>query len=344
MNKTLYGNGVASGKGPLLTWFHVISGFQDKKLELPVNIKFIIESTNQLGSIGLEDFLVTHRQDFLYNVDYIVVCESEWLGEKMPCLVYGSVGHIHFRMTVENTKSDPKKDVKKIFEKIVDNEENILIPDFNHYVEQIRPDEEKVYESIDDFNIEEYRESLPEYKKSWDKIKLLMSFWRLPSIWVDDIQECICDKKEMSKVKRDFIIKIVPRQIVDKTANHVLTYINSVCEELKLESIVKVEVIASSKPWYANFRSPNYVAASKATIQIYKDPPNMIREDKNINSVKILSRVIDKVVVLLPLGNKNINAGKPNENITLRNFYEGTKLLAAYLYQLSYLKTHHHNK
>lgn len=92
VDKKLVGIGTALGKGAMLSWFHAIQGFLLKGVDIPVNIKFIIESMNQSGSLGLEDFLVVRRQDFLFNVDYVIVCESEWLGAKIPCVVYGSVG------------------------------------------------------------------------------------------------------------------------------------------------------------------------------------------------------------------------------------------------------------
>lgn len=335
IDRVLYGNGVALGKGPLLAWFHAIDGFVRNEQPLPINIKFLIESMHTSGSPGLESFLTTKRQDFLNDISYLVVCESEWLGDKIPCLVYGSVGMLHFRMTAENTKNDPRADVKKIFENIVDEEDNILIPNFNDYVEQIRPDEEKLYESLKDFKIEEYRVNLPEHKKNWDQVKLLMSFWRLPSIWVGPIMECICEKQEMSKVKCDFSVKIVPRQLVKTTCDHILSYIENLCEEMKLGSTVKVEVLSSSRPWCEDFWVHNFKAASRATIQIYKEAPNMIREDRNIHSVKLLKMVLDTNALVIPLGNKSGNAGGANENVSLRNFYEGTKLLAAYIFQLA---------
>lgn len=65
----------------------------------------------------------------------------------------------------------------------------------------------------------------------------------------------------------------------------------------------------------------------------------MIREDKDIRCVKIISRVMDKPIIVLPLGNNSINAGKPNENMGLRNFFEGRKVQAAFLLQISRCKS-----
>lgn len=92
IHKVLYGCGTASGKCSLICWLHVILGFQTKGIELPVNLKFCIESMYHQDSEGLEEFLATRKQDFFFNVDFVVACDSEWIGEKHPCLVYGCVG------------------------------------------------------------------------------------------------------------------------------------------------------------------------------------------------------------------------------------------------------------
>lgn len=94
INRFLYGNGISCGKGPLMCWFQIVLAFKRSEVEVPVNIKFVIESMHESGSQGLEPFLVVRKHDFFNNVSTIVVCESEWIGEKNPCLIYGSVGRM----------------------------------------------------------------------------------------------------------------------------------------------------------------------------------------------------------------------------------------------------------
>lgn len=115
-----------------------------------------------------------------------------------------------------------------------------------------------------------FRDTLPEYKRKWDKVKVLMHFWRLPSILVNDIEECTCEKQDKTKIKRHFIIKIVPRQIVEKSTQFTMQHINNVCKELKIDNKVDVELVSASRPWIEDIRSPNYEAARRATIQVPK--------------------------------------------------------------------------
>lgn len=64
----------------------------------------------------------------------------------------------------------------------------------------------------------------------------------------------------------------------------------------------------------------------------------MIRVDKDLQAVKILSRATEKSVVVLPIGAASTNAGLPNENLSQRNMFESIKVMAAYLFQISFIK------
>lgn len=104
-----------------------------------------------------------------------------------------------------------------------------------------------------------------------------MSFWRLPSIFIDDIEECICEKQDKSIIKRNFILKIVPRQIVDRVDKLIKQHFQTVIKKNNIENKVTVKMITSTRPWFETHRAPSYQAARRAIIQvssyILKTPP-----------------------------------------------------------------------
>lgn len=62
-------------------------------------------------------------------------------------------------MTIEKTgdKTEIKDDMATLFDGLVDKEGKLKIPGFYDYVEQITPDEEKVYENIQEFDPDDIR-------------------------------------------------------------------------------------------------------------------------------------------------------------------------------------------
>lgn len=132
-----------------------------------------------------------------------------------------------------------------------------------------------------------------------------------------------------------FAVKIVPLQLPDDVGSRILKYVFDVCEEINCHSVVNVEMVSGTRPWLEDFQTPNYEAARRAMLMVYREAPNMIREDKEIPTILLLQRVLDKSILLLPLAAEKSNANKPNENITKKQFFEGTKVLVAYLSQLA---------
>lgn len=158
VGKEVYGNGVVLGKGPLLCWIEVINAFIQAKVPLPVTVKFIIETNYFNRSIGLKDFLMTQKQIFLHDIDYVVVNDSEWLNDKYPCITYGVIGIVHVDLyvtTVANSGEDPEVTMEEIVSRIC-NGDVVTIPLYDKYVTQITPDEENLYESIN-INFEEMK-------------------------------------------------------------------------------------------------------------------------------------------------------------------------------------------
>lgn len=99
-------------------------------------------------------------------------------------------------------------------------------------------------------------------------MKLLMHFWRLPAVKVFDTQECICEKKDFSKVRREIVVKLVPRMIVDRIVSIVTKHVKNISKDLNITNKVEVKVASASRPWLEDIMSPNYQAARRASIQV----------------------------------------------------------------------------
>lgn len=70
------------------------------------------------------------------------------------------LGICHFQVTIEKTahsKTEIKDDMIQLFSELANEEGYIKVKGFNDYVEQITPDEEKIYENIQEFDPEEIR-------------------------------------------------------------------------------------------------------------------------------------------------------------------------------------------
>jgi nonspecific dipeptidase len=102
----LYGRGASDDKGPVLCWLHAVEAYQHLGIDIPVNIKFVFEAMEESGSVRLKELLLSEKDKFLADVDYVCVSDTCWLGTNKPCVAYGLRGVCYFYIEVESATKD----------------------------------------------------------------------------------------------------------------------------------------------------------------------------------------------------------------------------------------------
>ncbi|XP_075228684.1 cytosolic non-specific dipeptidase-like [Lycorma delicatula] len=351
-NGKLYGRGSTDDKGPVLAWLHAVEAYQKLNEKIPVNIKFVFEGMEESSSTGLEELLIAQKEDFLKDVDYVCISDNYWLGSSTPCLTYGLRGLAYFSVEVEcaakdlhsgsfgGSVSEAMTDLIYLLNTLLDDKGEILVPGILDDVEPVSKDELKLYEEID-FCINEYKCFIGcnELKHKEDKAKILMSRWRYPSLSIHGIEGAFSDPGEKTVIPRKvigkFSIRLVPNQDPLKVSELVLKHLDDQWKKRNSSNKYKANLTGCGKPWRSDVSDDNFKAGIRATKHVYKIEPNMIREGGSIPITLTLQELTQKSVMLLPLGCGDDGAHSQNEKIDIRNYIEGTKLLAAYLYEIS---------
>ena len=172
-----------------------------------------------------------------------------------------------------------------------------------------------------------------------DKTKLLMARWRMPSLSMHGIEGAFADPGAKtvipSKVIGKFSIRIVPNQTIDGVQKKVTDYLNKKWAELKSPNHFRVVPMKGGRYWLADPDCPNFVAGKKAIVRAYGIEPDLTRDGCSIPITLTLEEVTGKDVLLLPMGACDDGAHSQNEKINLKNYIQGTKVMAAYLFELS---------
>lgn len=58
------------------------------------------------GSEGLDEVVLSRKDTFLKDVDYVCISDNYWLGTNKPCLTYGLRGLSYFYLEVECAAKD----------------------------------------------------------------------------------------------------------------------------------------------------------------------------------------------------------------------------------------------
>lgn len=353
-NEKLYGRGSTDDKGPVLCWFHTIQAYQALNQDIPFNLKFIFEGMEESGSIGLKDLLFEEKDKFLKGVDYTCISDNYWLGTEKPCLTYGLRGICYFFVEITCSCKDlhsgsyggavheAMADLIYILNTLVDKEAKILIPGLYDDVAPMTCMEMSKYEKID-FNISAFREEIKTKQlcHNENKAKVLMHRWRYPALSIHGIEGAFSNPGEKTviprKVTGKFSIRIVPNQTPKLVEKYVVAHMNKKWEERGSINDMKCYLTNGSMPWVSDPKDHQYIAGVAATKHVYGVEPDFTREGGSIPVTLIFQEVTGKSVLLLPVGAGDDRAHSQNEKLDIRNYIGGTKLMAAYFYELGKL-------
>ena len=104
IGERIYGRGTADNKGPLMVHIAAVARLLEKNPNLPLNITFVIEGEEEIGSKNFKTFLLEHkdklRGDFIYMSDNGVLTPDQMI------ITVGLRGMIALEVELTGPKSD----------------------------------------------------------------------------------------------------------------------------------------------------------------------------------------------------------------------------------------------
>jgi len=305
-----------------------------------------------VGSLGLLDLTKKRNDSFFADVDYIVISDNVW-ATKSPALTYGTRGSCYFFVEVDGPKQDlhsgvyggsihePMSDLITLLGSLSDHTGKILIPGISDDVAPLTGDERNTYEHIS-FDLEEMKHAVGVKHFLQDtKEEVLMARWRYPSLSMHGIQGAFSEPGSKTVIPRrvigKFSIRLVPNMDPPEVVRQVKEHLKLVFDRLRSPNKLKVTSSVGAKPWMADLKDPQYAAGKKAVKSVFGVDPELIREGSTIPIAQDFQEVTGKSVMMLPIGAHDDGEHSQNEKMSRYNFIEGTKLFAAFMYELSQL-------
>ncbi len=100
----LYARGVSDDKGPMLIPLKVAEAFLATAGRLPVNVKFLFEGEEEIGSPSLEPFIAAHTE--LLAADYALSADGAMWRVDLPSITVASRGMAGLEFTVTGAAKD----------------------------------------------------------------------------------------------------------------------------------------------------------------------------------------------------------------------------------------------
>lgn len=279
LNGYLYGRGVTDDKGPILAALYAVAELVQND-ELACNVVFLIEGDEEAGSRGFRKAVRDHKEE-IGDVDYILLSNSYWLDDHVPCLTFGMRGVVHANIEITSGKPDqhsgmdgksqqhePLKDLTVLVSSLIGpTGMDILIPRFYDTVDPLQPSELRAYKSIATALMAGH----PEIKNEEAFTQSLMQRWREPNLTVHSITvpETKTAVTISSRAKATLSIRIVPSQRADEVASNLKKYVEQKFDLLDSRNSIKVSITGKADPWLGKVQSEIYDELREAIIEAW---------------------------------------------------------------------------
>lgn len=337
----LYARGSADDKGQMFIHFKAVEAHLKQNGRLPVNIKFIIEGEEEVGSTHLDEFVEQNGK--LLKCDVVVISDTSMFARGVPSICVGLRGLAYYQLDVTGPKSDlhsgqfggtvfnPGQALCRILAQMKDDDGRVTIPGFYDAVRSLTAEERAEIASLP-FNDEAYRKSLGAPALFGEKgFSTLERIWARPTFEVNGLlcgftgegPKTVLPSKAMAKVS----MRLVPDQTPEKIGGLFEDYVRKLCPA---GADLKITPMHGGRAWLAPLDHPILQAASRAVERGFGKRPVFTREGGSIPIVATFQELLKVPSILMGIGLPDDNLHAPNEKLDLENFFGGI-LSAAYL-------------
>jgi len=338
----IYARGSADDKGQVFMHFKAVEAYMKQTGRLPVNIKFILEGEEEVGSAHLDDFVRAHRGEL--GADVVVISDSPMFARGVPSMCYGLRGLVYFQIDLRGSSTDlhsgsfggavanPAMVLSQMLAQMKDRGGRIRIPGFYDDVVPLQDEERKAWASLP-FNERKYKKDFGIPKVFGESgYTTLERTWARPTFEINGLlsgftgegAKTVLPAVAMTKVS----MRLVPNQDPDKIAKLFEEYVHEVAPKT-VE--VKVTRMHGGKPWMASYDNPFIQAAGRAIEKGFGQKPVFTREGGSIPVVSTFQEELGLPSVLFGVGLPDENAHAPNEKLDVGNFHNGI-IASAMLY------------
>jgi acetylornithine deacetylase/succinyl-diaminopimelate desuccinylase-like protein len=337
----VYARGASDDKGQSFTHIKAVESYMKTGTELPVNVKFILEGEEEIGSPNLIPFVKAHED--LLSCDMVLISDTAMFGEDQPSITYGLRGLAYMEIEVTGPNRDlhsgvyggavenPANQLCEIIAKLKNGSGKVSIPGFYDDVEPLTEEQREAIHELP-FNEEEFKKSLDlkvvdgEEGYSTHERATARPTLDVNGLWSGYQQEgakTVLPAKAGAKVS----MRLVPNQDPNKIANLFKEYVESLAPDTVH---VKVKEHHGGYPIVIDLDYYGLKAAAKAFEDVYEKEVLFSREGGSIPIVADFKKVLGVNSILMGFGLTKDALHSPNESFSLKDFQRGIKTSARF--------------
>lgn len=336
----IWGRGTTDDKGQLMCHIYAAEAWLKHHKKLPVNLKFVFEGEEEIGSLHFSEVLDKAKDDL--KADLLIVSDSPMHGEGQPALTHTLRGLAYFQIDVEGPKTDlhsgtfggilwnPNEALVHMLAQCKDGKTGrILIPGFyDDVVAATKAERARLAKVAESDAALKKQTGVKELfgEKGWtpyERIGVRPTF-EVNGIYggyTGEGAKTVIPAHAHAKVSCRLVANQDPKKIAKLVQKHLVSL-------AKPGTRVKVTVLSAGSGVRADPDHPLVKAVERALEKTWNKKPVLIPEGGSIPPVADMQKRLGVVPILCGFGHRDENMHAPEESFRLTSFYKGREACA----------------
>jgi acetylornithine deacetylase/succinyl-diaminopimelate desuccinylase-like protein len=344
-NGKLFGRGASDNKGQFFAHVKAVEAWLKTGTPLPVNITFLIEGEEEVGSDSLMAFVKQRAKQL--RADYILISDTGMFAKNLPTITYATRGIAAMAVRVDGPSRDlhsgvfggsvanPVLSLARLLAACVDGRGHVAVPGFYDDVTPLQKWERAQFHRLP-FDEAAYAGFLGVRSLEGERgYTTLERRWARPTFEINGITGGYQGPGSKTIVpawaEAKITCRLVPDQDPKKVERLVWQYLRQICPP-------SVRLTLTSHGGYRAFReSPSghgVRAAAVALRRSFGREPVFVREGGSLPILDVFKRLLGSEIILAGLGLPDDNWHAPNEKMDLANFDRGILMSVELLREL----------
>jgi acetylornithine deacetylase/succinyl-diaminopimelate desuccinylase-like protein len=348
-NGNLYARGATDDKGQMFTHIKSAEAWIKTAGRLPLNLKYVIEGEEEVGSSNLDAFVDKHQQRL--KCDIIVISDTSQFGPGQPAITYGLKGIAYFELKLTGPSQDlhsgvfggsvvnPANALTRMLTALVNDRGQVQVPGFYDDVVPIADNERAAMKKLNFDEQELMRKLGVEALGGEEGYTTLERRWARPTCDINGLTSGYQGEGAKTVLpawaSAKFSFRLVPKQ----DPARIIKALQAMLKKL-LPPGIKMELTShhGAPGVVVPLESPYMTAAVRAIEAGFGITPVFIREGGSIPVVSTFHEKLGVDTLLLGWGLDDDNTHSPNEKFCLADFHRGIKASAHLWQEISKIK------
>lgn len=273
-----YGRGVSDNKGPVMAAIYAVADIVAAR-KLKSDIIFLIEGEEECGSRGFKHAIRNHKE-LIGHVDWILLANSYWLDDEIPCLTYGLRGVIHATVELDSDQPDlhsgvdgsrlldePLKDLVMLTARLSGPDGAVRLPDFYAEVLPLTQRERILYKDIADSLLARN----PALGTPKSLTASLMGRWREASLTVHGFRSSGSENSTIipHHAQVSLSVRLVPGQVSQTISKTLLEFLQAEFASLCSKNKLTIKINNQAEPWLGDPSNFIFRTLERAVVNVW---------------------------------------------------------------------------